>query len=130
MPTTVDFGRAIELRLCQHTLATICWHWRSSMNQLVQETEVLIVGAGPSALTLAAALRQRGVEVVVIDRAAEMAGTSRAAVFQARALEGLGAAGVTKELVSRGSIVPRFSVRDGDRALITIDFDGLPTDHP
>jgi 2-polyprenyl-6-methoxyphenol hydroxylase-like FAD-dependent oxidoreductase len=100
------------------------------MNQLVQETEVLIVGAGPSGLTLAAALRQRGVEVVVIDRAAEMASTSRAAVIHARTLEVLDAVGVTEELVSRGSIVPRFSVRDGDRALITIDFDGLPTDHP
>ena len=100
------------------------------MNQLVQETEVLIVGAGPSGLTLAAALRQRGVEVVVIDRAVEMAGTSRAAVIHARTLEVLDAVGVTEELVNRGSIVPRFSVRDGDRALITIDFDGLPTDHP
>jgi 2-polyprenyl-6-methoxyphenol hydroxylase-like FAD-dependent oxidoreductase len=100
------------------------------MNQLIEKTDVLIVGAGPTGLTLAAALRQRGVEVAVIDRAAEMAATSRAAVIHARTLEVLDAVGVTEELVSRGSIVPRFSVRDGDHALITIDFDGLPTDHP
>lgn len=100
------------------------------MKQLVEETEVLIVGAGPTGLTLAAALRQRGVEVAVIDRAAEMAGTSRAAVIHARTLEVLEGIGVTDELVNRGSIVPRFSIRDGDRALITIDFDDLPTDHP
>jgi 2-polyprenyl-6-methoxyphenol hydroxylase-like FAD-dependent oxidoreductase len=100
------------------------------MNQLVEETDVLIVGAGPTGLALAAALRQREVEVVVIDQAAEMARTSRAAVIHARTLEVLDAVGVTQELVSRGSIVPRFSVRDGDRALITIDFDHLPTDHP
>ena len=34
---------------------------------------------------------------------------------------------VTDELVRRGVIVPRFTLRDRDRALLTIDFDGLPT---
>jgi len=100
------------------------------MNQLTESTEVLIVGAGPTGLTLATALRGRGIDAVVIDRAAEMAGTSRAAVIHARTLELLEPVGVTDELVSRGSIVPRFSVRDGDRSLITIDFDELPTQHP
>jgi len=100
------------------------------MNQLTESTEVLIVGAGPTGLPLGASLRKRGVEVVVIDRAAEMAGTSRAAVIHARTLELLGGLGVADELVSSGSIVPRFTVRDGDRSLITIDFDDLPTDHP
>ena len=38
--------------------------------------------------------------------------------------------GVSDELVRRGVIVPRFTVRDRDRALMTIDFDGLPTAHP
>jgi 2-polyprenyl-6-methoxyphenol hydroxylase-like FAD-dependent oxidoreductase len=38
--------------------------------------------------------------------------------------------GVSDELVRRGVIVPRFTVRDRDRALLTIDFGGLPTRHP
>ncbi len=100
------------------------------MESLAESTEVLIVGAGPTGLTLAAALRMRGVDVAVVEKAAAMASTSRAAVIHARTLEQLRVVGVEDELVKRGLIVPRFSVRDGDRALITIDFDDLPTDHP
>jgi 2-polyprenyl-6-methoxyphenol hydroxylase-like FAD-dependent oxidoreductase len=33
-------------------------------------------------------------------------------------------------MVERGVIVPRFTVRDGDRALLTVDFSELPTPYP
>ena len=99
------------------------------MLELPRTTEVLIVGAGPVGLTLAASLLARGVDVVVVDKAAEVATTSRAAVIHARTLEALRGIDVSDELVRRGVIVPRFTVRDRDRALMTIDFDGLPTAH-
>jgi len=99
------------------------------MLELPGTTEVLIVGAGPVGLTLAASLRARGVDVVVVDKTAEVATTSRAAVIHARTLEALRGIDVSDELVRRGVIVPRFTVRDRDRALMTIDFDGLPTPH-
>ena len=67
--------------------------------------------------------------MVVVDKAAEVATTSRAAVIHARTLEALRGIDVSDELVRRGLIVPRFTVRDRDRALMTIDFDGLPTAH-
>jgi 2-polyprenyl-6-methoxyphenol hydroxylase-like FAD-dependent oxidoreductase len=100
------------------------------MSELPPSTDVLIVGAGPVGLTLAAALEARGVDVVLVDKAAEGANTSRAAVIHARTLAALRGIGVTDELVRRGTIVPRFTVRDRDRALLTIDFDGLPGRHP
>src|SRR3954467_3514289 len=100
------------------------------MLELPRTTEVLIVGAGPVGLTLAASLRARGVDVVVVDKTAEVATTSRAAVIHARTLEALRGIDVSDELVRRGVIVPRFTVRDRDRALLTIDFDGLPTAYP
>jgi len=50
------------------------------------DADVLVVGAGPTGLTLAAALLARGVGVVVVDRLAEGANTSRAAVIHARTL--------------------------------------------
>jgi 2-polyprenyl-6-methoxyphenol hydroxylase-like FAD-dependent oxidoreductase len=96
----------------------------------IRSTDVLIVGAGPVGLTLAAALQARGVDVVLVDKAAQGANTSRAAVIHARTLEQLRAIDVSDELVRRGTIVPRFTVRDRDRALMTIDFDGLPSRHP
>jgi 2-polyprenyl-6-methoxyphenol hydroxylase-like FAD-dependent oxidoreductase len=100
------------------------------MSALPRTTDVLIVGAGPVGLTLAASLQARGADVLLVDKAAEVARTSRAAVIHARTLEVLHGIDVSDELVRRGVIVPRFTVRDRDRALLTIDFDGLPTRYP
>jgi 2-polyprenyl-6-methoxyphenol hydroxylase-like FAD-dependent oxidoreductase len=93
-------------------------------------TDIVIVGAGPVGLSLACALATRGVEFVVLDRAAGGANTSRAAVIHARTLEVLEDIGVTDELLRRGVVVPRFTIRDRDRPLMTVPFDGLPTRYP
>ena len=60
---------------------------------LPQRTEVAIVGAGPTGLALAVTLASAGVDFVVLDRLAEGANTSRAAVVHARTLEVLRRAG-------------------------------------
>src|SRR4051794_3356779 len=99
------------------------------MSELPRSTDVLIVGAGPVGLTLAASLLARGVDVVLVDRSARVATTSRAAVIHARTLEVLGGIDVADELVRRGIIVPRFTVRDREKALMSIEFDGLPSRH-
>src|SRR5215468_4202819 len=93
-------------------------------------TGVLIVGAGPVGLTLAASLVAAGVNAVLVDKQTEGANTSRAAVVHARTLEVLNGIKVSDELIQRGVIVPRFTVRDRDRALLTIDFGNLPTAYP
>ena len=51
------------------------------------ETDVLIVGAGPTGLSLAATLQQAGIRHVLIDKLAEGQNTSRAAVIHAHTLE-------------------------------------------
>ena len=91
---------------------------------------MLIVGAGPTGLTLAAALAARGVRATVIDRQAEGANTSRAAVVHARTLEVLEPLGVAPTLVARGLQAQRFTIRDRDRVLVPIGFDELPTRYP
>lgn len=93
-------------------------------------TDVLVVGAGPAGLALATSLARQGVDAVVVDRAASGANTSRAAVVHARTLEVLRTIDASAELVSRGVTVPRFTVRDRDRVLLTVAFDKLPTDFP
>ncbi|SNR39046.1 FAD-dependent monooxygenase [Actinomadura mexicana] len=100
------------------------------MTAVPESTGVLVVGAGPAGLSLAASLRQKGVDAVLLDRAAEGANTSRAAVVHARTLEALREIEATGELVERGIIVPRFTVRERDRVLLTVEFGDLPTDFP
>jgi 2-polyprenyl-6-methoxyphenol hydroxylase-like FAD-dependent oxidoreductase len=94
------------------------------------DADVLIVGAGPTGLALALALSARGVRALVVDRLAESANTSRAAVVHARTLEVVEPLGVAATLVAKGLKAPRFTVRDRDRVLVPIGFDALPTRYP
>jgi 2-polyprenyl-6-methoxyphenol hydroxylase-like FAD-dependent oxidoreductase len=96
----------------------------------MNDTDVLIVGAGPSGLTLAASLVKRGVSTTVVDQQAAGANTSRAAVVNARTLEVLDDLDVSRRLVKEGVQAPRFTIRDGRRTLIPVDFSVLPTDYP
>ncbi|MGP3933551.1 FAD-dependent oxidoreductase [Nonomuraea sp. KM88] len=94
------------------------------------DTEVLVVGAGPVGLATAVVLTRLGHDVVVVDGQAEGANTSRAAVVHSRTLELLEPYGVTPALVERGVHTPRFTIRDRDRLLVPVPFDGLPTPYP
>jgi len=94
------------------------------------DTDVLIVGAGPTGLTLAAALAVRGVRATIIDGQAAGANTSRAAVIHAFTLEALESIDVSRTLVSRGIPAKRFTIRDRDRVLVPIGFGDLPTRYP
>ncbi|MBO0853591.1 MAG: FAD-dependent monooxygenase [Nocardia sp.] len=91
---------------------------------------VVVIGAGPAGLTAAITLADAGTEVVLLDRLAAGANTSRAAVVHARTLEVLDRYGVAETLRERGLEVPRFVLYDGPHPLATIDFSSLPTDFP
>ncbi|WP_040686307.1 FAD-dependent oxidoreductase [Nocardia vinacea] len=97
---------------------------------LPETTSVVIVGAGPAGLTTAITLADAGIDFVLLDRLAEGANTSRAAVVHARTLEVLQELGIAEELVDRGIVVPTFRVLDGNRTLATVPFGGLPTEYP
>jgi 2-polyprenyl-6-methoxyphenol hydroxylase-like FAD-dependent oxidoreductase len=100
------------------------------MNELPATTEVAIVGAGPAGLTLACALAAERVPFVLLDRLAEGANTSRAAVVHARTLEVLEGLGVSDRMRAQGHVVPRFTLRERGRVLAAIPFDALPTRYP
>jgi 2-polyprenyl-6-methoxyphenol hydroxylase-like FAD-dependent oxidoreductase len=92
--------------------------------------DVLIVGAGPVGLTAAVVLTRLGHQVVIVDGQAEGANTSRAAVVHSRTLELLEPYGVSAALAARGVHTSRFTIRDRDRLLVPVPFDGLPTRYP
>jgi 2-polyprenyl-6-methoxyphenol hydroxylase-like FAD-dependent oxidoreductase len=100
------------------------------LSTLPDTTDVVIVGAGPTGLTLAGILARERVPFVLVDRLAEGSNTSRAAVVHARTLEVLEEIEVTDRLRAGGLVVPRFTLRDRDRVLLTIRFDGLSTRYP
>jgi 2-polyprenyl-6-methoxyphenol hydroxylase-like FAD-dependent oxidoreductase len=100
------------------------------MGELPDRTEVLVVGAGPVGLAVATSLAGHGHDVTVVDRQAAGANTSRAAVVHARTLEMLERIGVSKRLAGLGIHARQFSIRDGDRELVPVRFDQLPTEYP
>ena len=97
------------------------------MQDINAESQILIAGAGPSGLALAAELTRRGVKPLIIDRQAAGANTSRACVVHARTLEVLEPLGITRDLLAEGVKVPIFRIRDRDRSLLTIDFSSIPS---
>lgn len=96
----------------------------------MNDLDVLVVGAGPTGLTVAASLIARGVRAMVVDKLAEGQNTSRAAAVNARTLEVLGELDVARRMVKAGLIAPRFTMREGSRVLVPVDFSELPTEHP
>lgn len=94
------------------------------------DTDVLVIGAGPTGLTLAASLVSKGISTTLVDRQVEGANTSRAGVVNARSLEVLEPLDVARRLVKEGVQAPVFTIRDRARTLIQIDFSALPTEYP
>jgi len=67
-----------------------------------QNTDVLIVGAGPTGLVLGLWLTHMGVSVRIVDQTAEPGTTSRALAVQARTLELYSQLGLADTVVARG----------------------------
>jgi len=71
-----------------------------------KDSDILIVGAGPTGLVLALWLTRLGVRVRIIDKAPEPGTTSRAVAVQARTLELYRQIGIADEVVARGLKMP------------------------
>src|ERR1700693_2799604 len=67
-----------------------------------RDTDVLIVGAGPTGLVLALWLTRMGVRVTIVDKTAEPGTTSRAVAVQARTLELYSQIGLADAVIERG----------------------------
>ncbi|MFW5828226.1 MAG: FAD-dependent oxidoreductase [Alkalispirochaeta sp.] len=102
----------------------------ASRDQDPSTTEVIVVGAGPVGLTVALALGQAGIAVVVLEQRPAIRETSRAIGITPASLEFFQRYGVADQLIAAGLPV-RTAVIHGDRrAVATPGFDTLPSPFP
>jgi 2-polyprenyl-6-methoxyphenol hydroxylase-like FAD-dependent oxidoreductase len=87
------------------------------------EPDVLVVGAGPTGLTLAAQLHALGARIRIIDRNLDRAHESRALAVQPRTLEVLRGLGIAQALVERGNDAARLQIHAGERVVPVRLFD-------
>ncbi len=91
---------------------------------------VVIVGAGPTGLALAAELQRLGTPALLFEKHAAPPATSRAVILHARTLEVLEPLDVTGRLIERGLQLSHARMREGDATRMQVSFDGLPTSYP
>lgn len=93
-------------------------------------TEVLIVGAGPTGMLLAAELARAGVGARVVDRAPCPVGESRAFGVVARTLEIFDDLGIAEEAIRRGRRLDSMNLYDGGHSLARFDMRELDSPFP
>ncbi|MFD3449086.1 FAD-dependent oxidoreductase [Microbacteriaceae bacterium 4G12] len=92
--------------------------------------DVVVVGAGPVGLMLAAQLAQGGADVRVIERRAERSGHSRAIGIHPPSLDALADVGVRDAVVAEGRRITAGVGRCGGRDLGTLPLTGVSRSHP
>ena len=93
-------------------------------------TEVLIVGAGPTGLTTAIELARRDIKVRIIERRTKPSTRSKALVVHARTLEFMDILGVADEMVRRGYTSPGIDFSSSAEKPLRASMYGLDTRFP
>jgi 2-polyprenyl-6-methoxyphenol hydroxylase-like FAD-dependent oxidoreductase len=83
-----------------------------------EQLGVLVVGAGPTGLTLAGQLDALGAAVRIVDRQLDRVHESRALAVLPRTLEVLRGLGVSQTLVERGNDAVQLQLHFGERAVL------------
>src|SRR5258708_4052046 len=89
------------------------------------QTDVLIIGAGPTGLVLALWLARLGVRARIIEKTAEPGTTSRALAVQARTLELYRQLDLTEAVVARGHRVPAVNLWVKGEAAARLPFESV-----
>jgi len=92
--------------------------------------DVIVVGAGPTGLLIAAELTRRGLDVAVFERRATAGGGSRAIGVHAPVLAALEASGATERILAEAVRIPLGLARTRERVLGEVHFDRLPLRFP
>jgi 2-polyprenyl-6-methoxyphenol hydroxylase-like FAD-dependent oxidoreductase len=84
---------------------------------MTETTNVVVVGAGPTGLTLACELARRGIGVRVLDKATEYFTGSRGKTLSPRTMEVFDDLGVAQQILAGGLLSLPMRTYDGDRVI-------------
>jgi 2-polyprenyl-6-methoxyphenol hydroxylase-like FAD-dependent oxidoreductase len=91
---------------------------------MISRPDLLVVGAGPTGLSLALQAHDHGARVRVVERRSDAFRPSRALLVHARTLEVLRPLGVVEALLAKADISPRVRLHLGSR-LVAVDLSRL-----
>lgn len=89
------------------------------------DSEVLIVGAGPTGLTMAIELVRRGIDARIVDRAERVNPHSKAVILWPRALEVFARLGAIDRILDLAVPVTAANYYSGGRRIARVNFSGL-----
>ncbi|HET7289306.1 MAG TPA: FAD-dependent monooxygenase [Thermodesulfobacteriota bacterium] len=93
-------------------------------------TDVLIVGAGPTGLTMACELARHGVTPRIIDKSPTPSVHSKAFGIHARTLELFETMGIVETVLGQGNICNGFDMYNRGKPLAHVNFDTLESRYP
>lgn len=90
---------------------------------------IVIIGAGPAGMGLAALLVHEGLRVLVIEKEDHISREWRASTFHPPTLEGFAPLGITETMIKEGLVADRYQIRDRKLGLVAeFDYSAIKDD--
>ena len=97
---------------------------------ITDKTKILVVGAGPTGLTMAAELTRHGIPCRIIDKKSEVTDKTKALTLQSRTMEVFEDMGLIQEVLETGRPVSGFSFYANRKRIAHVTSDELDTPYP